>query len=81
MSYFELFAFSNFHLDVNANFTFRSRRDDGLYEGSANQSYTCAAEKTLDLYGGKGNITVDFRDLKIQPFPVPEKGSKFPNRK
>ena len=84
MYYFELFTSSNFHADVYASSTFDSRRDDHLYQGPANQSYTCAAETklVLNITGGKvgeGNITVDFRDLNIQPFPM--KGSKFPNRK
>ena len=72
---------SNFHVDVKASSTFSRTRNGHLYQGSANQTYTCEAETklVLNITGGKGSITVDFRDLKIQPFPV--NGSKFPNRK
>lgn len=52
---------------------------DGLYQGPADGSYNCTAEKEIPLSGKKGKITVDFQSLMIRPFPAI--GTGFPNRK
>lgn len=67
------------HLDVSADYIFKAMTDDGLFQGSANHSYKCDAKKNIPLFGENGNITVDFKQLEINPLPVT--GSKFPDRK
>jgi len=57
--------------NVSATGKYDAGSNDKLYQATFNQSYACARDQKLMLVSDsptKGNITVDFASIKMQPF-------------